>query len=174
MHTRVLIHDSNTHPHPTNTNNLFVYVLNQLRKLRRNVSGASFPMFVLKQAVKKSTNLIINDCAFSLSHPPFIPVFPPSSANSKYLSGGLPGVYAVLDVSNPGVFLQGVYGFQDVLSPVFHLLRQPNTITHWALFKGPHQGTDPMLTQPGYGVTLFPTTCLVSYSGRCTGFAVLP
>lgn len=42
------------------------------------------------------------------------------------LSGGLPGVYAVLDVSNPGVFLQRVDGFQDVLSPVFHLWKQPN------------------------------------------------
>lgn len=81
------------------------------------------------------------------SHPPFPPLsihlFSPSSANSKYLSGGLPGVYAVLDVSNPGVFLQRVDGFQDVLSPVFHLWKQPNTtITHWALFKGPHQGTE--------------------------------
>lgn len=61
-------------------------------------------------------------------HPP-----PPTSlqANGKYLSGGLPGVYAVLDVGDPGVFLQRVNGFQDVLSPVFHLRRQPNTeITH--------------------------------------------
>lgn len=103
------------------------------------MSGANSPMFVLKQPVKNSTNLMINDCvcypSFPSSHPPIpplsIPLFSPSSANSKYLFGGLPGVYAVLDVSNPGVFLQRVNGFQDVLSPVFHLWKQPNTtVTH--------------------------------------------
>lgn len=92
----------------------------------------------------------------SALHPPSpptpSPLFPPSSGNSKYLSGSLPGVYAVLDVGNPGVFLQRVNGFQDVLSPVFHLWKQPSTeITHWALFKGPRQGTEQG------GLAYFPT-----------------
>ena len=96
--------------------------------------------------VKNSTNLMINDCvccpSLPPSHPPYSH-FSPSSANSKYLSGGLPRVCAVLNVSNPGVFLQRVNGFQDVLSPVFHLWKQPNSaITHWAQFKRPHHGTE--------------------------------
>lgn len=49
---------------------------------------------------------------------------------------GLPGVYAVLDISNPRVFLQRVDGFQDVLAPIFHLWKQPNTaVTHRAPFR---------------------------------------
>lgn len=101
-------------------------------KLRRNVGGASSPMFVRKQPVRNSTNLMINDCVCYPSPPPSlhpsVPLSSPSSANNKYLSGGLPRVYAVLDVSDPGVFLQRVDGFQDVLSPVFHLWKQPNTL----------------------------------------------
>lgn len=63
--------------------------------------------------------------------PPPSPLsFFPSSVNSKYLSGSLPGIYAVLDVSNPRVFLQRVNSFQDKFSPIFHLWKQPNTAIH--------------------------------------------
>lgn len=122
---------------------------------RKSRWNASSPVFVFTQPVTNSTNSMINDCVLPLlsrSHPPFpplcipsIPLFSPSSASGKYLSGGLPGVYAVLDVSNPRVLLQRVNGFQDVLSPIFHLWEQPDSvITLWALFKAPHQGTEHM------------------------------
>lgn len=120
------------------------------KKLGRNVRGASSPMFMLKKVVKNSSNWMINDCVFTLlplfpstlsSAPASVPLsFFPSSVNSKYLSGGLPGVYAVLDVSNPRVFLQRVDGFQDVFSPVFHLWKQPKTaVIHRAVFSAPRQ-----------------------------------
>lgn len=106
------------------------------KKLGRNVGGASAPVFMLKRPVKNSTNWMINDCVCFPSFPiprtlSLVPLFSVSSVNSKYLSGGLPGVYAVLDVSNPRVFLQGVNGFQDVFPAVFHLWKRPNTaVTH--------------------------------------------
>lgn len=134
-----------TYPTNTDTNNLPVYVASCTDKRPLTLETEQecrWCMFVLKQPVKDCTNLMINDCVcypsfplpihhFPLSLRPSVPLFSPSPANSKYLSGGLPRVYAVLDVSNPGVLLQRVDGFQDVLSPVFHLWKQPNTaITH--------------------------------------------
>lgn len=106
--------------------------------VRRNVSGSgSDRVWAQKKKkigrpVKNAAESMINERACQPSSP-LRPPAPPTSlqANGKYLSGGLPGVYAVLDVGDPGVFLQRVNGFQDVLSPVFHLRRQPNTeITH--------------------------------------------
>lgn len=58
--------------------------------------------------------------------PPPLPSHPPSSDRGKHLSGSSPRVYAVLDVGDPGVLLQGVDGFQDVLAPVLHLREQPS------------------------------------------------
>lgn len=145
-HHPALTHTSTrTHTHPTNTdtNNLSVYVLSCTDKHPpTQEAGEECPWCKLAcvcakaTCQKKSTSSMINErVCVPPSHQPlpllYIPLFSPSSGNSKYLSGGLPRVYAVLDVSNPGVFLQRVDGFQDVLSPVFHLWKQPNTvITH--------------------------------------------
>lgn len=145
-----------THPTNTDTNNVSVYVREQPGQTSTGecggMSAVQAQLCLCKSSLSKNPLIqwLMAVCVgppSPFSHQPtpllYTPFFSLTSGNSKYLSGGLPGVYAVLDVCNPGVFLQRVNGFQNVLSPIFHLWRQPSTeITNWALFKGAGQSIE--------------------------------
>lgn len=111
-------------------------------KLRRNVGGASSPMFVRKQPVRNSTNLMINDCVCYPSPPALSPSLRSSllsvlSQQQIFIRWFTPGLCSP-GCQRPRSFSAASRWFPGCTLPRFPPVEaaKHTVITHWSLFKG--------------------------------------